>query len=303
MDTPNTVESSKVNIFEYKDYRKFLQDWFQQAKRTRRSFSYRAFAKKAGFHTSNFLMLVIQGKRNLTEESLSRVMVGLGLNKQEQEFFRNLVFFNQAGNHTEKNSYYHRLLQSKKFSQLQPIEKQNYEYFSTWYHPVVRELVASKEFDGTPEWISGRISPSITPSQVTKSLELLETLGIIQKTGGQRYQQANSLISTGPEVSSLVVHNYHKSLLDLSKSVMDELSLEYRDVSALTLGVSRERLPELRTKVREFRREILKLVSGENEPEEVVQLNIQLFPVTKINSRTGSQNNATLNNHQKREES
>lgn len=288
METTHPV-ASKVNIFEYRDYRKFLQDWFQQAKKTRRSYSYRAFAQKAGFHTSNFLMLVIQGKRNLTEESVTRVATGLGLNKQEQEFFRNLVFFNQAGSHAEKDAYYQRLLQSKKVSQLQPIEKQQYAYYATWYHPVVRELVASKEFDGTPEWIANRLSSTVTPAQIAKSLELLETLGIIQKTEGPRYRQVNTLISTGPEVSSIVVHNYHKSLLDLSKSVMDELSLDYRDVSALTLGVSRERLPEIRNKVREFRKEVLKMVSGENEPEEVFQLNIQLFPVTKMNAKLNNQ--------------
>jgi uncharacterized protein (TIGR02147 family) len=227
-------------------------------------------------------MLVIQGKRNLTEESLKGFIIGLNLNKQEQEFFRNLVFFNQAKTHPDKNFYYHRLLQSKKFNQLKPIEKQHYEYYSTWYHPVVRELVASQEFDGTPEWIAKRLSPPITPAQASKSIELLEGLGFIKKIGDGRWRQSSTIVSTGPELTSVVVHNYHKTLLDLSKEVMDILSMKHRDVSALTLGVKRNHIPELRSKIREFRREILKMVTEDTEPEEVLQLNIQLYPVTKI---------------------
>lgn len=230
-------------------------------------------------------MLVIQGKRNLTEESLKKFIVGLGLNKQEQEFFRNLVFFNQAKTHHDKNFYYQKLLQSKKLNQLKPIEKEEYEYYSTWYHPVIRELVISKDFDGTPEWIAKKIFPSVAPAHVLKSIELLEKMEFIRKNGDGRWEQVSTLVSTGPELTSVVVHNYHKSLLDLSKEVMDQLSLQYRDVSSLTLGVKRERLGELRTKIREFRQEILKLASADVEPEEVVLLNMQLFPVTRVEDK------------------
>lgn len=275
-------EDSRVSVFEYQDYRAFLKDWYQKAKQARGSYSYRAFAKKAGFHSSNFMMLVIQGKRNLTEESLKKFLIGLNLNKQEQEFFRNLVFCNQSETHEDKNFYYQRLMLSKKFSQLKPIEKQQYEYYSTWYHPVIRELVVSRGFDGMAEWISGRLSPTVTPAQVSKSIELLEALGFIQKTGKDRWRQTSTIISTGPDVEAVIVRNYHKSLLGLSREMMDRLSAKDCDASALTLGVRRERLSELRLKIREFRREVLKMVSNDTEPEEVVQLNIQFFPVTKI---------------------
>lgn len=278
-----------VNIFSYKDYRDFLKDWYQNAKKTRPAFSYRAFAKKAGFNTSNFLMLVMQGKRNLTEDSLTCFEKGLGLNKQEQEFFRNLVFLNQAKTHEQEDHYYQQLLQSKKFRELKPIEKQKYEYYATWYHPVIRELVCAKEFDGTPEWLSHKLCPSITPAQCAKSMELLEKLGFIKKNGDGKWQQATPVVSTGPALTSLVVHNYHKAILDLTGRVMDTLSKDDRDVSTLTLGIKKDKIPLLKEKIRAFRKEILQMVTSDNEPEEVAQLNIQFYPVTNNNQKKGSQ--------------
>lgn len=275
-----------ITLFSYQDYRAFLRDWFAHAKATRPHFSHRAFAQQAGLQSSNFLMLVMQRKRNLTEASLLQVMVGLKLNKQEREFFRNLVFMNQARTHAEQDVYYQRLLTSRKFRQLKPIERQQYAYYAAWYHPVVRELVVAKGSDGSPEWIATRITPAVTVQQVEKSIRLLEQLGFIKRVRG-KWQQSETILSTGPMLSSVVVHNYHKAVLQLSQSVMDTMSTRQRDASALTLGVTRAQVALIRRKVQEFRQELLKLVADTTAPDEVLQLNMQLFPVTKMSSDDG----------------
>jgi uncharacterized protein (TIGR02147 family) len=275
------LEKDRLNIFEYDDYRKFLKDWYKKAKAKGPGFSYRAFSHRAGLHSSNFFMLVMQGKRNLTEESVKKVAAGLGLNKQEQEFFRNLVFFNQARTHEDKDLYYKQLLQSRKFRKLKPIEKDQYEYYSNWYHPIVRELVIAKDFDGTPEWVASHIYPSITAQQAARSIELLEKLKFIERTENGKWRQTASIVSTGDTVNSVIVHNYHKEMLSLTKTMMDDLATEERDVSSLTLGIDKSKFEEIRSKIKQFRQEILKMASTETSPDDVVQLNIQFYNVMK----------------------
>ena len=273
--------SSPVNLFQYLDCRRFLKDWFTESKKMRRGLSFRSFAKKAGFKSVNFFKFVMDGKRNLTEESLVKCMNGLGLNKQEQDFFRNLVSFNQAKTHEVRDTSYRNLIRSRKYSQIRPIAREQYEYFSAWYHPVVRELVVSRDCDGTAEWVAPRIFPPITPAQAARSIELLEKIGLIEKGPDGRWRQSNSLVSTGPEVLSVSLLNYHKIVLDLAKEILETVPMSRRDVSAMTLGVLKERVPELKRKIQEFRAEILKLVADDSHPEEVIQLNIQMFPVTR----------------------
>lgn len=271
---------SPVNLFGYSDYRKFLRDWYQSAKQLGR-LSYRSFAKRAGFKSINFFKFVMDGTRNLTEESIEKFAAGLKLNKQEVEFFRNLVRYNQGANADVKNRHYAALVRSRKFSRLKPIERDQYEYYSEWFHPVVRELIASEAWDGTAAWIAQRIHPPITAAQAERSITLLERLGFIEKAADGRWRQAETLISTGAELQSHVVHQYHKMLLDLAKQILDEVPPARRDVSTMTLGVKRERLTEIKTRIQEFRREILKIVSDDTDPQEVVQLNIQMFPLTE----------------------
>lgn len=269
------------NIFSYQDYRVFLQEWFAHAKRTRRAMSYRWFAKSAGFHTSNFLLLVMQGKRNLTEESVKKCATALGFNKQEEDFFRNLVFFNQAKTNDEKHAYLRRMVGSQKFRSLKPIEQQQYEYYAAWYHPVVRELATAKDGDGSAEWIAAQLSPTVTSTQVQRSLQLLEELHFLKKNARGTWTQTSQILTTGPELDAVVIHNYHKLLLELTKSVMETMPIAEREMSALTLGIRRHQLPLVRAKIRAFRQDILQLAAEATDPEEVLLLNLQCFPVTK----------------------
>ena len=97
----------------------------------------------------------------------------------------------------------------------------------------------------------------------------------------EKWKQSSALVSTGPEISSHLIHNYHKIVLDLTKEVMDRIPPSGRDVSTMTLGVIRDRVPQLKKMIQQFRQEVLKLVSVDTQPQEVVQVNIQMFPVTQ----------------------
>ncbi len=271
---------SPIKLFLYLDYRQFLRDWYAQRKARRGGYSFRAFSQRAGFQSPNFFKLVMDGDRNLTAESLEKFMVGLELNKQEQTFFRNLVLMNQAKTSEAQALAYQRLLQSRKFGQLKPLEKSQYEYYATWYHAVIREMVVSPEFDGTVAWLAERIVPRLSIAQIEKSLALLETLQMLQRTSEGRWRQTRTLVTTGPEVESVVLLNYHRRMLELASTVLSEVPANQRDFSTLTLGIVRSRVPELKQKIREFRQEILQMVATDEQPESVVQLNMQFFPLT-----------------------
>ena len=75
----------------------------------------------------------MDGDRNLTHQSLQTFLQGLKLNKQESEFFTHLVYFTQAKTHEEKNKFYRHLLQSRKYSKLQPLASDQYDFYSNWY--------------------------------------------------------------------------------------------------------------------------------------------------------------------------
>ena len=53
------------SVYEYLDYRQFLRDHFAASKKAKPQYSFRYFSRRAGLSSSNFLKLVMDGKRNL----------------------------------------------------------------------------------------------------------------------------------------------------------------------------------------------------------------------------------------------
>jgi len=268
-----------VSLYAYQDYRLYLRDWYQHAKKTRRGFSFRAFSKQADLASPNFLKLVMDGDRGLSEEGIFKFARGLDLNKTETDFFKNLVFFTQAADPQDKVVFEKRMMKSQAMARLKPIEQDQYHLYSAWYHPVVLELVSHPKFNGTPEWLSRTISPPVNVSQAHRSLELLARLGFVQKEG-DRYRPSQAIVTTGPEASSLIMMDYHQSVLRLCAQLLPYIPAEDRDVSSLTFAVSKKKMGLLKKKIVEFRQDLVKWLSDDTPPEEAYLLNMQLMPMT-----------------------
>jgi uncharacterized protein (TIGR02147 family) len=266
-------------VYGYRDYRAFLKDTWRYNKKKRENFSYRLFSRKAGFSSPNFLKLVIDGQRNLTNESVAKIAKGFELRKREREFFENLVFMNQASDLQEKNHYYRKMIALGGNVEIRKLEKAYYEYLSNWYYPAVREVVMLGDRKHTPKRIAGMLTPNITARQAAKALKLLTELGFIRKGKDGRWAQCDKALTTGPEVQSLVAANFHKEMLKRADDAIERFGAHERDISGLTLSTNQEKLAELKKKIVEFRKDILNLVCDDEEPDQVIQLNIQMFPL------------------------
>ncbi|NLE02187.1 MAG: TIGR02147 family protein [Fibrobacter sp.] len=77
-----------VNIFNYIDYREFLEDFYHEQKARNKAFSFQFFANKAGFKSKSFIKLVIDGKKNLTEESMEKLNNVLKLSEKSFSILR-----------------------------------------------------------------------------------------------------------------------------------------------------------------------------------------------------------------------
>ena len=83
------------NVFDYNNYRQYLRDFYHEKKRNNPYYSYRLFSRLAGFKAPNLLKLVMDGDRNLTDESAAKFTRGLGLRGGDAQYFVTLVYMNQ----------------------------------------------------------------------------------------------------------------------------------------------------------------------------------------------------------------
>lgn len=279
---PPSTNNGSVSVFDYLDYRAFLRAFYEGAKKRRGGYSFRTFAKQAGLKSPNFLKLVIDGQRNLGTDSVVRFAEALGLADEEREFFADLVAFAQADDSAQKNRVFERIAASRRFRNARRIDSMLHEYLSHWYHPVIRELVVSPDFNRDPKWIASMLRPEITPRQAAQSLALLLELGLLRDNPESgKLELQNPTLTTEHEVTSLGAANFHRQMMAQAAASIDTVPAALRDLAALTVCISPKVAGEVKRRIHQFREALTELCDAETEGRVVYQLNVQWFPLTR----------------------
>jgi uncharacterized protein (TIGR02147 family) len=271
-----------LDVFRYQNYREFLSDYYRQRKAAKDGFSLRAFSKRVGLRSPNYLKLVMDGDRNLTPEMAIRFAESCGLAKEAVEFFCELVAFNQARSASERELRYNRLKRFPRFRKVHSLSAAQQSYHGHWYFPAIRELVAHAEFRDDPKWIAATLVPSITPQQAKKALEVLVRLGLLvrdPKSG--RLDQSDPLVETPEGPLGHQVVQYHRAMMSLAADALDRIPREEREIASLTLCLSESRMLELKSELEQIRSSILQRYESDENADRIVQLNLQMFPLSK----------------------
>ncbi|NLG16741.1 MAG: TIGR02147 family protein [Fibrobacter sp.] len=268
------------NIFEFQNFREYLEAYYCQKKASSKSFSYRSLSRAADSAPS-FVYHVIEGKRNLTKNSIMKLSKALGHTRLESDYFENLVFFNQAKTISEKTHYYNRIAEIRKPTSIKIVDKENYEYYKYWYHSVIREVVTFFDFEGDYEKLGEFLIPSITAKQARESVSLLLKLGFIRKDKSGRFVQTQKNLQTRPSLpNSFLLEKFQMEMLEIALQAYKKFTVYDRMSSSTTFSISKETFELFKLKARDFRAELAELARFDNSEDRVYQLTINLFPVS-----------------------
>lgn len=270
----------ETNIFEFTNYRKFLKAYYDAQKNKNKGFSHRSFAQKAGYSSSNFLYLIIEGKRNLNRDYITKFSQAMGLTKKEQQYFETMVSFNQAATPEAKRYYLEILSTMSKKRTGTPLKDDQYEFISNWYYPVIRELVTLPHFTEDLNWIANRLHRKITPAQAKDAIRALLDIGLLKRDESGRLAQADTHLITDDEIFNTAAYSFHNQMIDMAKEMLNTIDGANREISGVTMSVSKKQFKEIKQRVQDFRDAILKYLTDNPEmPETVFQMNVQLFPI------------------------
>ena len=279
--TPKRTKEVGVSVYDFLDHRAYLAAYYQAAKRTRPSFSFRLFSKLAGLRSPNFLKLVIDGDRNLGADSVTRFTQALGLDGADAEFFADLVAFGQAQTLSDKNRAFERIAASRRFRAARRIDGELFAYLSHWYNPAIRELAARDDFQEEPRWISAQLRPRISPAEAAEAMKLLLSLGLLVRdpnTG--RVARGEPTLTTEHEVRSLGAAAFHRQMLERAAQSIETVPAAQRDLAALTVCISAETAALVKQRIHQFREALTELCDADSKGSAVYQLNIQWFPLS-----------------------
>jgi uncharacterized protein (TIGR02147 family) len=236
----------------------------------------------AGIATSSFLFHVIEGKRNLTKASVLKISTAISHDRDEADFFENLVFFNQAKTIAEKTLYYGRLIENRKTLDIEEIPKDRFEYYRTWHHSVIRELITLIDFKDDFEKLGSFLVPPIRAIEAKNSVILLEKLGFVERSSNGTYKQTRNLIAVKVGTrEAFIIEKFQMEMLEVALRAYNCIPVHERMSLSTTITVSRETFELFKLRLREMQRQLMELSHLDDEPDTVYQLTVNLFPISK----------------------
>jgi uncharacterized protein (TIGR02147 family) len=266
-------------IFQYIDFRQYLRDYYKEKKATTRYFSYRYFCRKAGISSPVFLKLVMDGKSNISAAMIDKFAIAIGLNKQESRFFKHLVLFNQSTDAEEKQDHYAVLVTMSNNVSQHVLGSEQFEYLRKWHTVVIRELVCQHDFKDDFAALANAVVPTIARRDAEQSVRLLFRLGLIAKNADGAYRQTDRALATNREIAGPAIRAFNKTMIDMARQAVDSIESTERNISGMTVGVSKSSYDVLCAEIDAFKNRIATIVNNGSEADRVYQMNIQLFPV------------------------
>lgn len=269
-----------ANIFQFLNYRDYLKAFYEEEKARNKAFSFQKMAWKAGFRSKSFFNEVIAGKKNLAPASVFSVGQALGLEGEAFAYFEALVAFNQAKALAERNRWFRHLSGFHKRGKTQMVTRDQFEFYSEWYHNTIRELVTLVDFREDFGLLGRLVKPAISAGKAKDSVKLLLRLGLLVQEKS-RYRQADAAITTGEEVKALAIAGFHARNLNLAVESLDTTPAAERDISCLVAGLSEAGFATVKAEIQAFRKKLIGIITHDIPATRVYHINFQVFPTSE----------------------
>ncbi len=260
----------------------FVKAIFMSLKEHYGRYSYTKFAEDFGFGACNTLYLVAHEQRQLSVKGAQKFITLLAIKGAERRYLLNLVDYESQKDFTKRKLIFDQLISLKAKALPSEIDRKHLEFFSHWYHAAILELLSLEQVSDDPEWISKKLVPAITPKQAEKSIALLKRLGyLVFDEDKKRCVPSRITLSTGAEVYGMAVVTYHQQMIELAKESITTVDPDERDISSVIISTSDTLRSRIKEEIIAFRQKLLELSREDQAGNEINQINIQFFPVTK----------------------
>lgn len=266
------------SILEYKDYRAYMQDYYDYRK-SHGAFSWREFCKLAGFTSPNFLKLVCMGQSSLSKIKIAPVAKAMGLVGYESEYFKQLVLFGNAETDSAKKEALVEMDRIAREHKVRVVDSDAFQYYESWKYPVIRELAPMMP-GAQPRKVADECKEYVSAEEVRDILAFLVKAGFLKKDGEKVYTQTEKAVIGSPEALPIAIRAMHKEMGNMAVRAVDRYSASERYFTGMTIGVNEATYARIVAEIDACAKKIAAIANEGENLNQVYGLNFQLFPFT-----------------------
>lgn len=270
------------NLYEFTDFRAYLNSYFAAKKKSGRGFSTRRWCQDLGLKSSSTLNMILRGRRNPGPNIVDRLVQYFEFSAHQRDYFETLVKLEKSKDDSERKvRHFERLRSIHPRKDVHLIDFNLFSSISNWYCFAVREMVNSKDFREDPEWISKKLRGKVSAKKIQDAIRVMLASGFLERDSRGFLIQKDSQIGTLADISNEALKRFHEQMIGLALESVRSAPIETRDISGSTFNIDPADLPALKAELRKVRQEIYRCFE-KPQASTTYQLNFQLFPLTEI---------------------
>ncbi|MEY4615791.1 MAG: hypothetical protein RJB66_751 [Pseudomonadota bacterium] len=283
-------EVKEPQIGDYLNFRDFLRAFYLYkrdiTKGNLRRYNYSHFSAAADIRSPNYLRLVIEGQRNLSEEMAYRFAKAMQLNREATDEFVLLVSYNQETDPQLRNQYLKNLSDFRLQKSLKQglIDKKTHERIPNWIGWILFALLDQEGAGFSVRALKQLLRNKASETEIQNALnKLLESGELVADAETGEVKKGRSLIENPEDIPVVLIRRLQTQLMCLGlESLFQDCPTE-REFGTLTLSLTKKEFEDLRFQLRKFRKQVHKdntIHRMQSKGERVYQMNLQLYPVT-----------------------
>lgn len=282
----------RPSIFDYTDYRFFLDAMCSYILKSNNEIdSFKSLSESIGFRSPNFIKLVIQGERNLSDDSIDKVISGLKLTQKESSYLEKLIRLDQAKSVQEKAKMSYELVNAKIHQNSEDIDAKHLKYLTEIHYITIREMVDLSDFVEDYSLIGKALFPRLRKKEVESAIKNLLDMGFLKRDDSGKLRSTQKPISTGGsklwnDARSAALASLHKQMAKFAEESIEHFNRKERSFSGVTTRLSKEQYERVKEVIALSCKEILSIVNEEDsksdDAKEVYRVNMQMFPLTQL---------------------
>ena len=261
---------------EANDIPSLLRERLRTAMRRNPRFSLRSFAKQLGIDHST-LSQVLRSRRRLSARALGAVGKRMGLSEETIRAYAQSIRKKSSSNRRPEN------LRSYDF------DLDTFQFLSVWYHYAILELIKVRGFKTDSRWIANALGIGV--EDVNIALQRLLRLGLLEMSGRDRWiDKSGDAEFRSTALTEVVCNQMNQEIHELAIDAIKRIPNQHRVHRQMVVALASSKLPRLRMLADEFMSELRSLVSEGDANDDVYQVEISLFPVTRLKKTRGEKN-------------
>lgn len=255
-----------LSIEKINKMRQFLREDLVEKCERRTGYSLRAFARYLDIEPSN-LSKILNGKRGISKLTFNKIFNKLDLTPERIESLN--------GEAESVNSDTLPLVKDRHL-----ITNEEFSIISNWYHYATLELTKVICFESNIAFISKHLGISLTEAKMAVE-RLIKYNYLKYDDNHQLIDNSGFLTTIGGPLTSSSLRKFQKQMLLKAIDAMEEIPLEERDQTSLTIAIDENEIPRLKKLIKNFRHKLNREMSDSKIKSRVYHFSFSFFPVSK----------------------